>query len=62
MKTGVQIRQCKSCNHCIENKYYYYTHDNRMVECYLYTCKKDEKPFKQMEICIEWENKEEILG
>nr|WP_307991404.1 hypothetical protein [uncultured Niameybacter sp.] len=62
MKSGIQIKQCKNCSHCIENKYYYYTHDNRMVECHLYTCGKDERQLEQREDCLKWEGDKEILG
>lgn len=62
MKPGIQIKQCKNCSHCIENKYYYYTHDNRMVECHLYTCEIDEKQLNQRENCLRCEGQKEILG
>ena len=63
MKRSIQTRQCESCSHCIENKYYYYTHDNRMVECHLYTCRKYDKTFEptKAECCLGWEEEREIL-
>ncbi|MEG0950426.1 MAG: hypothetical protein RSE96_00690 [Niameybacter sp.] len=39
MSYYVQEKKCVNCRNYSESKYYYYTHDNRMVECHIYTCR-----------------------
>lgn len=53
-----------SCQHYTENRYHYYTYDNRMVEYHVYECQKQEGIcHTHTEIdCISFEKKREILG
>ena len=57
MDVQVKETNCYTCKHFKEGYYKYYTHDNRMIECYRSGCKKQlnySNCDKQLE-CICWE-------
>lgn len=57
----VQVKEniCHSCNHFKEGYYKYYTHDNRMVECYRSGCQKHLGAQKKLNTqCAKWEPRE----
>ena len=64
MKHCIEKKKCMSCQHYTENRYHYYTYDNRMVEYHVYECQKQEWIcHTHTEIdCISFEKKREILG
>ena len=63
---AVQVKQmtCYTCKHFKEGYYKYYTHDNRMVECYRSGCQKQFNcPNHNIDSeCIHWESRKGALG
>lgn len=42
MKQCIEKKQCIGCKHYMENRYHYYTHDNRMVEYHVHECQRQQ--------------------
>lgn len=59
MKMAVQVQEttCYTCKYFKEGYYKYYTHDNRMIECYSSGCQKQLERQKEdtHHECIHWE-------
>lgn len=61
MEMAVQVKEmtCYTCKHFKEGYYKYYTHDNRMIECYRSGCQKQLQRQKEdaHHECIHWESR-----
>ena len=64
MSIKIKEMTCYTCQYFKEGYYKYYTHDNRMVECYRSGCQKqlNSQKHNRNSDCIHWEERKGALG